>query len=357
MNKLKLQQVSDTILLDNIMIILTGLNRDMVKEAGLVESFHDIAENIKRLVHQKVQEKGKFHALTEVLTAGTLLNLMGPMKGALTFGAQLFGIPIQGIIEKAVDAILPKLERGEKLTPRDLDVEASANYLNIKLAVLDDAHKNNQLFRLLRENQAGLHENIKLAAKSGGFGAMLARFFASKNKGSQSLFVKIILWFVKTALLGAGLMYVSPSISKEVKDSVHPLFGGDGEKKTDGLQNEERESVTLPPIKSHNFKASGKGEQFHQNNTSSMWIVPIINGDVKKTLLSWAKEIYPELKEKDNIILSSISFNKIASILDSLIEPGSPNSLVVPEGIHTRRNIVDVFIGDVAEKLKETNAS
>ena len=104
-------------------------------------------------------------------------------------------------------------------------------------------------------------------------------------------------------------------------------------------------------IISNSFTASGDGNQYHINDGSTVWVVPLINKSIEKTLIWWAVTIYPELKGNESELTQSSSFNNMVSILKAGIEPNHPDYLTIPQGLHTRKEVVDRFAGAV--KLKD----
>ncbi len=102
-----------------------------------------------------------------------------------------------------------------------------------------------------------------------------------------------------------------------------------------------------PPV---GLESSGRGEEFFKNDAQNIWVVPVY-GNVKNTLVLWARDIYPKLQGHENLIYSSASFNRVANILEQNLDHRSPNYLVVPPGYNKRIDIVNLFAGEVAAKL------
>ena len=78
----------------------------------------------------------------------------------------------------------------------------------------------------------------------------------------------------------------------------------------------------------------------------------MIKNNVKISLFVWSYLIYPDLREKEPIVWNTPAFNIIASNLEQFRDKDSPKFLIVPRGIHTIKEIVDRFVGHVAQRLK-----
>ena len=81
-----------------------------------------------------------------------------------------------------------------------------------------------------------------------------------------------------------------------------------------------------------------------------MWIVPLVNGNVEDTVLAWAVDVYPQLQGKESKLESMPGFDYTVNILAQHFDSNNPKYLVIPEGYHSRKEIVDLFSKD-AEQL------
>jgi hypothetical protein len=101
----------------------------------------------------------------------------------------------------------------------------------------------------------------------------------------------------------------------------------------------------------HKFKSSGDGEQYHQNSSDTIWIIPLVNNNLEDTLLNWCYNVYPETQNYDSEITESNGFKKTKSSLQKYVEK---NHLIVPTNFHSRKEIVDTFVSDVESKINES---
>ena len=175
---------------------------------------------------------------------------------------------------------------------------------------------------------------------------------AGKISSLKTLLVAILIWALKTALIGAGLVggagFIASFIKgKPNKTNTVPVAP---EVKSETEQMLPNESILPTPKESIDLIPSGRGtEQFKNDQEEFVWIVPII-GDLKETLVAWAVDIYPELSEYEDIIYSSQAFSNV--LYEFSKNDTGTSSIRVPGKYTSRKQIVDTFVGDVARKIK-----
>ena len=85
-------------------------------------------------------------------------------------------------------------------------------------------------------------------------------------------------------------------------------------------------------------------------NTSEMWIlnVPVDRWSISNMLIGFANEVYSNLKDKTNEMMSSSYFNLLVQkIFNENSEREGSQMLIIPSGFHSKRDLVDFFIDDI----------
>ena len=325
MIKGEIQYMADSLLLEKLATIEYGLT----KNAGIIDMFSGLFTSIKDEIAAKVKERGVLTVLAEYLTEGAIISLLGPWGIAIEAAASYLGFDIGAFAVSVFSSVKDKIEVGESINLNEINEQGKALG---KLAF-------NDMFFSLRKAEA----EGTIVKNGGGLGSLL------KGKSAKSLLVGIVTWVIKSILIGAGVNEGAKAISKEV--SKHTNNGESSNVESNSPSDLHPVKVNLPPVIPNTFKASNDGNQYHINDGSSVWVVPLLNKSVEKTLIWWTVTIYPELKGYENELTQLSSFNNMASILKSGIEINHPDYLTIPQGLHTRKEVVDRFAGAV--KLKD----
>lgn len=348
MNRLaELQFIDDTLLVESFLL---------TKEAGLVsDSLGSIANLVKTYVVDKIDTS------TPEAIGRSILKLMAPaiifkvspiLGSALIFASQAFGFSLDTIWDGIKSMIAPKIERGEPVSAGEIN-QAANQYLSQE-ATADLFHD----LRILQKN------GLEKIAQVGGpwllpkkHDSVLHRIFGFLGPGrGRNLAVGFIAWFIKSILAGAGLLVAAGGITEALGLKYKQEPGQDPSIKQDHTEvfktppAQVVPAMYLPPSRSHSLKDSGRGSVYHKNDAQSVWMVPLYGG-IKNTLVLWARDVYPELNGKENLIANNSAFIKIVNMLSQYVNSRHPNYLIVPPGLNTRKQIVDLFAGDVSQSI------
>lgn len=344
----KLQEIYDEAILT---AIASSDDFDIIKQAGLWDDlgFDGIASSIKGLIQKHVVKEdspgGYLDALGSVLLSGALFKVH-PVLGIAYAVANAMGIDVGGIISNVFDAVKGAVSGGGTLSESSFDsIVKSAKYDPdlTKLAQKVDVP-------FLPRKGSGVIARI--------FGNLFSR--GMKTKASW-LAKGIIIWALKTALLGAGLLTATGAATSLIKGVV----SGDGKEKpsVDEPATTPKEegagsayvapTATTSPVSrpTSRLRPSGAGEKQFKNDTDNMWIVPLVNRNVPDTLLAWTEEIYPQLSGYDNIVSRSPAFRRAVNVLRQNKSNTNPDSLLMPPGITSRKQVVDLFAHQAAKGL------
>jgi hypothetical protein len=371
MKKAELQYIADTLLLQKIATMDAGL----IKEAGVVDMFTGMASSIKNEVQERVRKDGVWTTLAEYLLSGTAMRLLGPWGFAISAFGSLVGFDISSFFRSIVLALKGKLESGQNVSMDEVNsIGKSVAQQQIgpitsensfdPFLYLRKVEAEEKLFRLIRTGQRGyygqggflgqVNQQNPFFSKGNALQRIFGGLFAARRHSSiKWLIAGVIIWLIKTILLGSGVMDVSPAIKNKFlgnKDNKPSSENEPGAAYSDRVPDkpevEKVPEVNLPPIIQNNLKESGQGTQHHPNDGKSMWVVPLIEQSISKTLISWAVNVYPELKGHEDNILKSALFVNMVNLLNKEIDPNSPKYLIIPKGITSRKDLVDRFISD-----------
>lgn len=349
------QKISDDIIIQKI-----SSDFDMVKEAGLFDDLglDTAAAKIKSLVRGHLGKADSmedvFGIVGDLLITGTLFKVH-PVLGFGYAMAEALGVDIKGMVKDAIDAIRGK---GEPLSESEFSSIAK-NAMESPL--------------LIKEAQWRTSPTIPFfggrASKWGRKPGIIVRIFGDLFRKGKRFKAKwlakgLVIWTLKTALLGAGLLVGAGALT----DVGKGLFGEDEEKETEQpneiKQVEEGEGTAYTTPKSK--PKPGWKEKFlktrpgfvnkrWKNDDENVWVVDLSpgGGTVEGTLLAWTADIYPELGKLKNILPGFPSFRRTVSMLKSNYSPRTPNALVIPTQFNSRKQIVDTFAKEVAQDVAE----
>jgi hypothetical protein len=343
----KLQEIYDEAILTTL---ASSDDFYIIKEAGLWDElgFDSIASSIKGLIQKHVVKEnsasGYLDALGEVLISGSLFKIH-PVLGIAYAVAKAMGVDVGGIVSGVFDAVKGALSGGGTLSEADFDsITKSAKY-------------EADLTKL------GQKVNVPFMPRKGA--GLIARVFGnlfSRGMKTKALWLAkgIIIWALKTALLGAGLLTATGAATSLIKG----LVAGDGKehahKATTPTPEESAGSGYVAPTPSASkrtpvprskLRPSGAGEKRFKNDVDNMWIVPLVNRNVPDTLLAWTEEIYPQLSGYDSIVSRSPAFQGAVATLRQNKSTTNPNSLLMPPGMTSRKQVVDLFAHQAAKGL------
>lgn len=327
MIKGEVQYLADTLLLEKLATIEYGITKNAGLLSEVINFTTSIGSSVISDVEQKVKEKGVLEVLGEYFAEGAVIKLLGPWGGLIAATAEAFGFNIGEFIGTVFSYVKDKIENNQ---PVNLD---EINQIGQKVS---NAANKDMLYSLRKAEFEGT------IVKNGG----ILDFFL-KGKSGKMILVGIITWILKRILYGAGVT----EITKAVKDKVTDHSNEKDSENTSQNQNSEESAhpvkVNLPPVIPNHFTSSGDGNQYHINDGSTVWVVPLLNKSIEKTLVWWASTIYPELKGQESQLTQSNSFNNMVSILQAGLEQDHPDYLTIPQGLHSRKDVVDRFAGSI----------
>jgi len=350
-----LQYIADCLLIDKLCQMDAALEKraDFSEMAG--NGLSGAAEAIASFVKSNVDfssPKAAGMSLIKILGPGILFRINPIIGGAISVIAKMFHIDIPSIWDNLMNPIKDKIKDGIPIQPGELKTTLTTDaFADVRVLI-----RNGELLKI---------SQWRARAPSGGYAIFPPKNvpfiqkmfgFLGPNK-SRNIIEGFLMWFLKTALLSAGLMAVSGGIAKmiepnkpvgkQLNDPAQQGAPGAAWKTPEYMSYQNTAPATTTQQSLINgLQPSGKGEQFHANDANTAWLVPL-TGDVRNTVLQWATSVYPELQGQEGLIEASPKFNRIVNIMQDNVNDKSPNYLMMPAGYNKIIDIVNSFVGDV----------
>jgi hypothetical protein len=311
--------------------------------------------------------------------AGSYLNMIAPGTIAVIFSAlgkgwlgtliglaiNIFHIDVNGILSSVYNKIKDVLGSGELMSSSKVDdiVSGALDMFN-KPATEDDLKSlpdkvSNSDLRFVKIAMISYDAIIKKADPSSfdkiksDFSQLFSKY-SNKKRTIASLLGRVLGLFFKVSLASAGLMVAGDLINKMLGRSN----GLDGSMKDGKSLLSDKPLIDKPvkidaPVSTQTkFKVN---PSYRSDLHDEDWIESYQNTDagIESMLLTFAKEVYPDLKGLDSVIKSTSNFNKIVDMIKFYNHASAGNSIVyIPRIFKTKKAIVDYFIDDVAGKIK-----
>jgi hypothetical protein len=364
MAKNELQYLSDS----KVVEILFS-DASVVKEAGLFEDigFPSIANAIKDFAQGVADNDGsRGYVDTIINTLGSgILGRIHPLLGLFSaIASSAFGFNLSSIFGRFKRMLRQHFSSSGSLSLGEAD-QLARDAVGLQVsASLDPALDTLEsygfevLARSKRRFRGSPKIDIPMIAEKGK--PLLVKVFG--NLGAlrgKTLAAGILVWFLKTFLLGAGLVtagvgakmlydkskeVITETPSSKVEEEPHD------HKQTETIVS--RPSTTTPKYTvrqtGSTFKPSGAGTKYFPNSGGSLWVVPIIGRSINNTLIEWALDVYPESSKVEHLFEKSEDFQRTVSSLKRNYNYRDPDNLVMPGQFHSRKQVVDSFIEDVA---------
>jgi hypothetical protein len=150
---------------------------------------------------------------------------------------------------------------------------------------------------------------------------------STAKSGIFKILFSIISWFVKMILNLAGFIF-------EGVKSVYHAIVGDSEPE-------------------HILEENPAYSDVVHNTSSGDWILHCVPANLAHEIISWAQDIYPELKGKDELVKSSSKFNYLVKDIIDYNGGDSTGELTMPKQYTSKKKVVDSFISDINDRIKQ----
>jgi hypothetical protein len=352
MSNTELQFYLDTI------IIETVLSDNKMMKTAQSSMVGSLIDKVKGYVEGHIDPNNKAGSVINILTPGILTALGFPIIGFLTKLAQMFfGMDVSKIFSSVAEKVKSWLGSGQNVSSQQVDAAVdgavSENYgseptqenlnqfMKIKSMTLRDA----QLFKIALDSimqevsladldaaSSSLHKRAQIVSS-------LLKFVGLKHK-TASILGKIIGWIFKAVLASAGFMVAG--------DVVNKLLN---RKDTPSTSSAPSAQISLITPKQNIF-AVNPNYQEEKLNITSGWLEPVPPDQIGDQIVRWAEDIYPDLKDLDNVIRSSTGFQAVVNQIQQYNINNTSNITFMPKIFTSRKKVVDLFIDELANRAR-----
>lgn len=341
-----IEYFADTLLLDKTMKILSSIeddNKNIIKYAFDISS---VLEGAKSSIVSAVQNAGQAPVKTVInLLAPGMFFRLHPVLGLLVTGAQIFGFDIFSIFEKIASFVKEKLIKGESVSSQEINdiaqsvipnLESESNDLFYGLRILEQEGKiTKSAYNVKEDFQKANIANPLLSNKNTPPLLRMLSFLGPRKGGS--FIVGVIVWFIKTILLSAGLLAGAGMVAGMVgaKPSTTEPTQPISQTQTSIFGN-----ILGTP--------SGPGSTIMRKNPKDIWLVGLNGKTPTELLVNWTTSIHPDLINKENIIKENPNFKRAVQIIS---EDKGRDSIAIPQQFNKPDDILALYIQDVYKDI------
>jgi hypothetical protein len=325
---------------------------------GLVMSLID---KVKGYVGNQIDPNDKAGSLINILGPGVIFTAFrafgfGWLGLLISLAMRVFNIDVAGAISSIWDKLKSAISGDKQVTSSQVDtIVQSSMQDHVKPATQEEADKAETLLKkssytqVMRDARIVKLTMIEYAngtiRKEAGFLDM----FNSRKMKTGSILTRVLGWVFKIALASAGLMVAGDVVNKFL-GRPNALDGS-----IQGGKPVAQSAVSapvLPPTTQTKFKPK-QSYRVEHNNLAAPWTENVPNNDsaINTMLVGFAKDVYDGLDGKDAIMGGTAGFQAIADRISFFNRntKGSPSIWIPPE-FKSKKQMVDYFIDDVAEK-------
>lgn len=300
---------------------------------------------------------------------GSLLNMFAPGVVSMTFSAmglgwlglllglamRIFHIDVKSILGTIWEKLKSALGTGKQMSSTEVDgIVESAVASNAAPATQQEA---DQTQHMLQTNQSVTVRDAQMLRfamvqfdllnsgiiKEAGF----LDLFSSRKGKTASLLAKVLGWIFKVALASAGLMVAGDVINKFL-DRPNAL---------DGTVQNGKPVAQAPagPIHVSTQTKFKPQPSYHDEtkNVNDSWVESVSNDvpSIENMLINFAKQVYQGLDNLDSVIRATPGFQVLRDRIAFYNRASSGGPMIfLPKYLTSKKQIVDAFIDDVAEK-------
>lgn len=350
----EVQYVSDTILLEETFQVLAEFNHP-----GLEKYAFDLASILPSIGNWVSSHTGeRFHSepssvlrtITDLVVPGIAFGIH-PLLGALVSAAEYFGYDLASIYDKIKSAILPDIKAGNPVSPEKINSVAQSAIPEVSEAPPEPPEEEGQADDLLYPLRA-MRDRGELTKEAIGTGYVarnraeggwlnplkgLLNLFSARRRGN--IIVGLLVWFLKTVLLSAGLLAVAGAVLPK----KNPITGQEPAATPPG------ESLTQSDVSKP--ASTGAGSYIYKTQPGDLWIEDLAGRQPQEMILQWALQSYPSLSQYRSIILNTPSFWNAVRKATENWRPGQVD-VSIPDPFKKRDDVVSLFIDDVFKAIK-----
>lgn len=265
---------------------------------------------------------------------GILTSIYGKLKGLLS-GGSTTSSKIEAAVKESVDSHVTEpteaeaIEAEKKLKEKSASMRIREAKL-IKIAMID--YRQNKLTK-----EAGLLD-----------------IFSGRKSKIASTLVQIFGWIFKVAFASAGLL-VAGDVVNGMLGRSSALTGTMHAGKPDDMPEQTEKEIVTPVVRATQTKFKLNPGYHEENNNvgNSYWDEAIMadENSITQMLIKFANEVYGGLQGASALITSSSGLKSLLSEFRHINRDSwGSNVVIIPRKYHSKRQLVDVFIDEVAQK-------
>ncbi len=338
------------------LIVETILKDDrLLKQASMEDMLISSISKIKEYVGEHIDQDDKSRSIINMLAPGTLftiLNSIGLTKIGLLSGflISVFNIDVYAILSSIANALQGELSSNKQISSTQIDsIVKNTVEQHVTPATQEDLDKADKMesfssvminVRLIKLGMIQF-ENGKIKKNAG-----LLDIFNSKKSVSASILSTILGFIIKVFFASAGLMLAADAFNR---------FVGRPNAFDKTLKTQQTQQSVQPYMPRTTQTLFKKNPSYNLENYTSAWTENYANNEasIGNMLVDFAKDVYDGLDGKENIIKQTAGYK---TVLDRILffNRNTPNStlIFIPKEFSSKKQIVDIFIDDVAELSK-----
>ena len=332
------------------------LIKDINKQALLKQA--DVAELLSSNFSSIIDKDHPYESILKIISTGVITRTFGLPWGIITVVLGTAGIDINSIFSKLKEVLSSFFATNPTITNDNVDSHAT----NLANQVLQHSSISQETLQTeLQPAEASQLDFLKKYAApidSGMFSKLTSVLGLASKTGKFSfggLLSGILFAVIKALFIGGGLTLAAEYVASKIRDKGKPAEQSSSSTTQTNTQDQSKpkETSLLQYIKSITH-SSGKGEVIHKNDSdinnkgNYAWYVPS-NGDLSKTLYNWIFEIYPEIPNNVEDVISE-NYSKVINPLLSIIQKWNSENINqlqevrIPNNFITRKQIVDYIL-------------
>jgi hypothetical protein len=346
------------------MIVETLLGDGSLSKTAQASGFiSQLIDKVKSYVGNNINQSDKVGSALNILAPGALsiaframgLGWLGLLLG---LAMRIFHIDVAGMLRNIWEKVKSALGDGKQMSSAEVDSIVSGVAADHNTPATEQ--EANQAERLLQTQSVTLRDaqmlrfamvqydklNSGLIKEAGFFD-----LFSSHKSKTTSLLGVVFGWVFKIVLASAGLMVAG--------DVVNKFIGMPSA--LDGTVRDGKPVANAPaPVAAGPIHVATQtkfkiqpGYHDEHKNIGDSWVESISNDvpSIENMLITFAKQVYQGLDQMDSVIRATPGFQVLRDRIAFYNRASSGGPMVfLPKYLTSKKQIVDAFIDDVAEK-------
>lgn len=328
---------------DSLIVEALLSNKPLSKTAQGANILMQIINKVKDYVGNHITDDDKVGSVINMFAPGVVYMTLGAMGlggvgKILSLAMVVFDVDVSSIFHSITEKLKGPLNEGKLLTSQNVDGIVSSS-VQSAFGTSSDQNQAISYAQMMRDVRMVKLSMIEYDLyKSGKYS------FAGASKAKTGSVLAMVLgWILKAALASAGLM-VAGDIIKKLLGMPNALDGP--VQKGKAVKQIERHTPTQTKFKL---------QPSYQETEIGNWTENISNtqSPIEEMVVSYAKQVYQGLDGLENIIKSTPGFQVIVNRIVSYNQSSTGDPVVfIPKDFVSKKQMVDFFIDDVAEKAK-----